>query len=186
MTAIVAEKRALRANLRERRKAAAVADPVAAARLAEIFLSHLTLAAGAVVAGYRAVPPEMDPAPVMAALAERGHPLALPCTGPLGSVLLFRRWRPGDAMRKGALGIEEPLPAAESLMPAVALVPLLGFDRRGHRLGQGGGYYDRTLAAGTMLAVGLAYAAQEVEVVPTEPWDRRLDWIITEREAIRA
>ena len=185
MTDIAARKRALRPRLRELRKAAALADTAAATRLAENFLAHLQLAAGVVVAGYRAVPPELDPAPLMAAVAARGHPLALPCTGPLGTVLVFRRWQPGDATVKGALGIQEPLPAAESLLPSVALVPLLGFDRRGYRLGQGGGYYDRTLAAGTMLAVGLAYAAQEVEVVPTEPWDRRLDWIITEREAIR-
>lgn len=185
MTDLAAEKRALRPRLRERRKVAAAADPAAAAELAQIFLSHLDLAAGVVVAGYRAIAPEMDPAPLMTALAARGHPLALPCTGPLGTVLVFRRWQPGDALVKGALGIAEPLPAAESVLPSVALVPLLGFDRRGYRLGQGGGYYDRTLAAGTMLAVGLAYAAQEVEVLPVEPWDRRLDWIITEREAIR-
>lgn len=181
-----AEKRALRAALRERRKAAAAADPTAAQALANVFLHHIPLAAGVPVAGYRAVPPELDPAPLMAALAARGHPLALPCTGPLGTALVFRRWQPGDPLVKGALGIEQPLPEAPSVLPSVALVPLLGFDRRGYRLGQGGGYYDRTLAAGTMLAVGLAYAAQEVEVLPVEPWDRRLDWIVTEREAIRA
>lgn len=185
MTDPAAEKRALRRELRARRKAAATADPGAAESLARIFLSHVNLAAGAVVAGYRAVPPELDPAPLMAALAARGHPLALPCAGPLGTVLVFRRWQPGDPLVKSALGIEEPLPEAESILPSVALVPVLGFDRRGYRLGQGGGYYDRTLAAGTMLAVGLAYAAQEVEFLPIEPWDRRLDWIITEREAIR-
>ncbi|WP_119419872.1 5-formyltetrahydrofolate cyclo-ligase [Desertibaculum subflavum] len=186
MNESAATKRALRASLRVRRKAAAAADPAAAERLAQIFLSHLSLAAGAVVAGYSAVPPELDPAPLMTALAAGGHPLALPCTGPLGTVLVFRSWQPGDPLVKGALGIEEPRPEAPSVLPSVALVPLLGFDRRGHRLGQGGGYYDRTLAAGTMLAIGLAYAAQEVEVLPVEPWDRRLDWIVTEREAIRA
>jgi 5-formyltetrahydrofolate cyclo-ligase len=180
-----AEKRALRGRLRERRRLAAAADPDAARALAQVFLAHVGLAAGAVVAGYKAVPPELDPGPLMAALAAQGRPLALPCTGPLGTVLVFRRWQPGDPLVKGALGIGEPLPAAESVLPSVALVPLLGFDRRGYRLGQGGGYYDRTLAAGTMLAIGLAYAAQEVEVLPVEPWDRPLDWIITEREAIR-
>jgi 5-formyltetrahydrofolate cyclo-ligase len=181
-----AEKRALRARLRERRRAAATADPAAATKLAQVFLSHLELAAGVPVAGYRAVPPELDPTPLMAALAAQGHPLALPCTGPRGTVLVFRRWQPGDQLVKGALGIEEPLPAAASVLPSVVLVPLVGFDRRGYRLGQGGGYYDRTLAAGAMLAIGLAYAAQEVEVLPVEPWDRTLDWIVTEREAIRA
>lgn len=185
MTDVAAQKRDLRAALRGRRKAAAMAKPDAAEALAGIFLHHVRLTAGAVVAGYKAVPPELDPAPLMAVLAARGHPLALPCTGPLGMVLVFRRWQPGDPLVKGALGIEQPLPAAESVLPQVALVPLLGFDRRGYRLGQGGGYYDRTLAAGTMLAIGLAYAAQEVEFLPTEPWDRRLDWIVTEREAIR-
>jgi 5-formyltetrahydrofolate cyclo-ligase len=127
----------------------------------------------------------MDAGPLMAVLAERGHGLALPCTGPLGTALVFRRWRIGDLMVKGALGIEEPSTSAPIVVPSVALVPITGFDRRGYRLGQGGGYYDRTLAAGGMLAVGLAYAVQEVESVPVEPWDWRLDWIITEREAIR-
>ncbi len=185
MSDLAAEKRALRMRLRALRRDAAAALPEAAEALARRFLEHIGLPAGAVVSGYLALGAEMSAGPLLAALAERGHPLALPCTGPLGSALVFRRWRPGDPLIKGALGISEPDPAAEAVTPAVALVPVTGFDRRGYRLGQGGGYYDRTLAAGGMLAIGLAYAVQEVESLPVEPWDQRLDWIVTEREALR-
>lgn len=177
------DKPALRARLRALRQAAA--SPVAALDLRDRFLTTVPLATGAVVAGYRAAGSEMDAGPLMEALAARGFALALPCIADVSQPLVFRAWSPGEALAPGKLRILEPLAGAPIVSPTVVLVPLLGFDRRGHRLGQGGGFYDRTLAASGALSVGLAYAVQEVDAVPVEPWDRRLDWVVTESEAVK-
>jgi 5-formyltetrahydrofolate cyclo-ligase len=85
-------------------------------------------------------------------------------------------------------GIREPMPDAPAVDPDILIVPLLAFDRRGHRLGYGAGYYDMTLAAlrakKPVVAIGIGYAAQEVETVPTTPRDEGLDLVLTERETI--
>lgn len=132
---------------------------------------------------------ELDPRPLMQALDGRGHGLALPVVAGAGRPLVFRAWTPGDPLRPAAFNTREPSPDKAEVTPRVVLVPLLAFDRAGYRLGYGGGFYDRTLAglraAGTALAVGLAFAGQEVESVPRDVNDRRLDWIVTEAEAIR-
>jgi 5-formyltetrahydrofolate cyclo-ligase len=132
---------------------------------------------------------EIDPRPLMQALDERGHGLALPVVAGAGQPLVFRAWTPGDPLRPAAFNTREPGPDKAEVTPRVLLVPLLAFDRAGYRLGYGGGFYDRTLAglraAGAALAVGLAFAGQEVESVPRDPNDSRLDWIVTEAEAIR-
>ena len=88
---------------------------------------------------------EADPRALMSALSALGHPLALPCVVAARSALVFRRWKTGDRLAPNAYGIAEPLASAEEVMPSVVLVPLLAFDAEGHRLGYGGGYYDRTL-----------------------------------------
>jgi 5-formyltetrahydrofolate cyclo-ligase len=125
----------------------------------------------------------------MADLAAQGHALCLPVVQGRGKPLLFRAWRRGDALVRGSLGIPAPGPEAAPLVPGLLLVPLLAFDREGFRLGHGAGYYDMTLAglraAGPVLAVGIAYAGQEVARVPREVHDQSLDWVITESEAIR-
>lgn len=178
------DKPALRARLRALRRAAAAA-PTAALDLRDRFLAAVPLPMGAIVAGYRAAGSEMDPLPLLEALAARGVALALPCIAEPDQPLVFRVWAPGQPLAPGKLKILEPLESAPSVRPTVVLVPLVGFDRRGHRLGQGGGFYDRTLAGLEALSVGLAYAVQEVDAVPVEPWDRRLDWVVTEREAVK-
>ena len=130
---------------------------------------------GRCIAGYWPVRGEIDPRPLLLAL---GRPIALPVTGPRGTVLEFRLWRPGDRMAPGPLGIPEPTgPPAE---PDVLLAPLLAFDASGSRLGYGGGYYDRTIAATGALAIGAAHAAQEVAAVPVGPDDRPLAGVVTE------
>jgi 5-formyltetrahydrofolate cyclo-ligase len=120
----------------------------------------------------------------MLALASRGHAMALPVTPPRGQPLAFRAWAPGAALRPGPLGTSEPV-AGEELRPDVLLVPLLAFDRAGRRLGYGGGYYDRTLAAlPAAKAIGIAYAGQEMAEVPAGPQDMRLPLIATEDSVI--
>ncbi len=89
----------------------------------------------------------------------------------------------------GGFGTLVPFESAEALEPRLLIVPLLAFDRRGYRLGYGKGHYDRALArlraAGPALAVGIAYAGQEVESLPVEAHDIALDLIVTDRETIR-
>lgn len=152
-------------------------------------LGHVAALRGIeVVAGYLPTAAEIDPRYAMDALHGLGFRLCVPVTGPRGSVLTFRAWHPGAPTERGRLGI--PVPAAgETLVPQLLIVPLVAFDRRGTRLGHGGGYYDRTLAAlrakGPVHAVGLAYAAQEAERLPAGPHDARLDAIVTEAGVIR-
>lgn len=132
---------------------------------------------------------EIDIRPILDRLQAAGRVLCLPVVVGPGIPLIFRRWRLGEALGEGPMGTRMPLPAAEEIAPTFLLTPLLAFDRRGRRLGYGGGFYDRTLrglrARGTVTAVGIAYAAQEVDTVPTGPDDETLDWVVTEKEAIR-
>ena len=122
---------------------------------------------GMVVSGYSPIRGEIDPAPLMCRLAEAGAQLALPAIVARGKSLAFRAWSPDDRLMLGPLGILEPSPAAAELVPDVMVVPLAAFDRLGHRIGYGGGYYDYTLAhlrkVKAITAVGLAFAATEIE-----------------------
>jgi 5-formyltetrahydrofolate cyclo-ligase len=141
---------------------------------------------GTVVSGYAPIRNELDPMPLMHALAEQGARLALPVILARGHSLSFRAFAPGDRLMMGSLGIPEPSPAAAELMPAVMLVPLAAFDRTGHRIGYGGGYYDYTFShlrkAHHVLGIGLGFAIQETELVPALPHDAALDYVLTERE----
>jgi 5-formyltetrahydrofolate cyclo-ligase len=147
------------------------------------------LASSAVVAAYWPMRGEIDVLLLLHALAMRGHVTALPVVVAPRRPLLFRRWAPGDALAEGAYGTRHPVETAPEVRPHCLLVPLLAFDRRGNRLGYGGGFYDRTIAAlratGGVVTVGVAYAGQEVARVPAEPHDQLLDWVVTEHEVIR-
>jgi 5-formyltetrahydrofolate cyclo-ligase len=166
-----------------RRKAAFEAGDrgAGAARLAEVLAPE----AGKVLAGYMAMRTEIDPLPAMAA---HEGPVCVPVIQGKGLALRFRAWSPDAAMVEGEFGAQVPA-SGDWLVPEVLIVPLVAFDRRGYRLGYGGGFYDRTLehlrAEGPVLAVGFAWAAQEDPVLPIEPTDQRLDLIVTEREVVR-
>lgn len=185
----MATKAAARAEARARRKAA-FADKAATAAedVRQNFLNAITVPPRAVVAGYGPFKDELDPGPLLRHFHGAGHVCALPATERSDGPLVFRRWRPEDALGHGTLGEPAPSPESPPVEPDILLVPLLAFDRDGWRLGYGGGYYDRTLAGlrpvRKMLAVGLAFAAQEADHVPHDERDQRLDWIVTEVEAI--
>jgi len=148
----------------------------------------LSIPAGATVSGFMPMKTEINPLPLMKKLAEVGVQLALPVTGRRGQPLTMRAWTWGEPLASGVWGIREPKPEAPQVDPDILLVPLLAFDRAGRRLGYGGGFYDLTLAQlrsrKAVIAVGLAFAAQEIASVPTTPRDATLDLVLTEREVI--
>ena len=143
---------------------------------------------GVLVSGFSSIGSEMNPLPLMRRLAERGARLALPVVIGRGRPLALRAWAFGEPLDKGQWGIREPRSDAPEVDPDIVLAPLAAFDRTGHRIGYGAGYYDLTLAGlrarKRIVAVGLAYAAQEIAAVPATARDERLDLVLTEREII--
>ncbi len=131
---------------------------------------------------------EPDTLALLAALAAAGFPTALPIVAGRAAPLIFRLWRPGEPTRPGPMAIPEPMETAAAVEPDLLFVPLACFDRRGHRIGYGAGYYDRSLArlraTKTIHAVGVAFGVCEVEAAPYEAHDQNLDAIVTERETI--
>jgi 5-formyltetrahydrofolate cyclo-ligase len=148
----------------------------------------LAITPGTIVSGFMPLKSEINPLPLMQMLAEAGARLALPAIAERGKPLLMRAWEFGALLDRGQWGIREPKPEAAEVEPDILLVPLLAFDRAGHRLGYGAGYYDMTIhrlrAQKPIAAVGIAFAAQEVPKIPTTPRDERLDLVLTEREVI--
>lgn len=172
------------------RRAALTDADAAAIRLADRFPGPIDPAPRSVVAGFLPINDEIDILPLLRRLSADGHDLVLPVVMERGAPLTFRRWRDGDALETGPLGTRHPTSRSPALDPDVLLVPLLAFDRRGYRLGYGGGYYDRTLAAlrrgRSVIAVGVGYSQQEMPAVPHGPQDEKLDWIVTDQAVIRA
>ena len=148
----------------------------------------LAIASGAIVSGFMPLNSEINPLPLMRRLAANGARLALPVIAGRGKPLIMRLWTFGEELDRGQWNIREPKPEAAEVEPDIVLVPLLAFDRTGHRIGYGAGYYDMTIARlrarKPVVAVGVAFAAQEVPAVPAMPRDERLDLVLTEREVI--
>jgi 5-formyltetrahydrofolate cyclo-ligase len=178
----------LRREAIARRDALPAAERQQAAEAIARWSLPIAVAPGAVVSGFMPLNSEIDPLPLLARLAEAGAKLALPVVVAKGAPLIMRAWQFGAPLTVGAWGIREPLADALLVDPDIVIVPLLAFDRRGHRLGYGAGYYDLTLTAlrakKTIVAIGIGYAAQEVAEVPITPHDARLDLVLTERDVI--
>ena len=190
----IARRRELRQRLADQRRALPPAERIAAAQGLRRSLEQLPeYFTDARVAGYWASQGELPLNLVIPPLAARGQQFLLPVVGTNKS-LRFAPWQSGDEVRPNRYGIPEPAEPEELLEPFqldLVLVPLLGFDRRGNRLGYGGGYYDRGFAflneqvrPTEPLLVGVAYAFQELPEVDEEDWDVPLDFIATERELI--
>jgi 5-formyltetrahydrofolate cyclo-ligase len=164
----------------EMRKAAA--DTIAACGF------PLRVSPDVTVSGFMPLKSEINPLPLMQKLAEEGARLALPVVAGRGKPLVMRQWAWGEPLASGVWGIREPTPDAPQVDPDILLVPLLAFDRIGHRIGYGAGYYDMTIAElrakKPVTAIGIAFAAQEIAAVPATPRDARLDLVLTEKEVI--
>jgi 5-formyltetrahydrofolate cyclo-ligase len=181
-----------KSNLRKaalaRRDALPAAERTAAADAIAGRAFPIAVAPGAIVSGYMPMKSELDPRPLMRKLANAGARLALPVVIGRDLPLVMRAYAFGDALAKGVWDIRVPPPEAGEVAPDIVLAPLLAFDRGGNRLGYGAGYYDMTIAAlrvkKPVVAVGVAFAAQEVDAVPTSPRDVRLDLVLTEQEVI--
>jgi 5-formyltetrahydrofolate cyclo-ligase len=132
---------------------------------------------------------EISTVELLAKLVAEGWTTALPIVMGKELPLMFRTWTPGEPLVSGLWDIQIPADTAPEVEPDVLLVPMLAFDRKGYRLGYGGGFYDRTLAklraVKLVTAVGVAYAGQEIEAVPRDQHDQPLDWIMTERETFK-
>ena len=184
-----AAKALLRAEVLARR--GLVADAAARAfaqRIAEVGGALATERSARIAAAYWPIKGEASPVPLLEELAARNVMTALPAMDWRDHALVFRRWRPGEPLVEVEFGVREPAAEAPRVRPDLVFVPLVAFDRRGHRLGYGAGFYDRTLAdlrlTGRTTTVGIAYAIQEVPEMPNEGHDQRLDYVLTDREWI--
>ncbi len=184
---LLSAKRDMRRAMEKIRAEACAKNPDAGLALRDNFLKAVALPPQSVIAGYSARGNEINPAALVAALRAQGHTIALPVMGGATAPLVFRIHKDGDKFAANAFGIREPETTAPLAEPDILLVPLLAFDRRGHRLGYGGGYYDRTLHElrrhRKILAIGVGFACQEVPEVPAATHDVRLDRIVTETQA---
>ena len=143
---------------------------------------------GTTVSAYWPIRDELDCRPLLHALAESGAICALPTVVGRDRPLVFRRWRPGDTLIEAGFGLHEPAGSAEPLTPHIVVAPLLAVDPAGCRLGYGGGYYDRTIAAlrrgGEVMAVGIGYDVQIRPSVPAGPGDVRVDWVVSDQRIV--
>jgi len=188
VTETQSQKAGFRAQALARRDALPVAVRAAAAEAIAVRVFPVKVVAGMIVAGFSPMTTEINPIPLLRKLADAGASLALPAIAGRGKLLIMRAWHFGAPLASGQWGIREPTPEAPEVAPDILIVPLACFDRAGHRIGYGAGYYDMTInalrARKPVIAIGIAYAAQEIAQVPATERDARLDLVLTERETI--
>jgi 5-formyltetrahydrofolate cyclo-ligase len=182
------QKAALRTAALALRDALPAAERQAAAEAIAARPFPVAITPGVIVSAFMPLKSEINPLPLMRKLADAGAQLALPAIDGRGLPLIMRAWKFGDPFKPGQWGIREPLPEAPQVDPDILIVPLACFDRNGHRIGYGAGYYDMTInalrAKKPVVAIGIGFAAQEVPQVPATERDERLDLVLTEREVI--
>jgi len=184
--AIALCKTELRKAVFARRDALPPAERQAAAETIAARPFPVAIEPGTIVSGFSPIRTEINPLPLMRRLEAVGATLALPVVAGRGQPLVMRAYAFGDALDSGVWGIREPKAEAPQVDPDILIVPLAAFDGRGNRIGHGAGYYDMTInrlrALKPVIAVGVAYAVQEVDAVPVTPRDAPLDLVLTERD----
>jgi 5-formyltetrahydrofolate cyclo-ligase len=187
-TTISDQKAELRAAALARRDALPAAERQAGAETIANRALPVSVAPGTIVSAFMPMKSEINPLPLLRKLADRGAHLALPAIDKRGKPLIMRAWKFGDPFKAGQWGIREPVAEAPQVDPDILIVPLACFDRAGQRIGYGAGYYDMTIhalrAKKKIIAIGIAFAAQEIPHVPATERDERLDLVLTEREVI--
>lgn len=135
---------------------------------------------------YNAIGAEFDLTELAAALRKKNVSLCMPVVVEIGGALIFREWQEDSEMVEDLFRILAPSDDNEQVHPDIVFVPLLAFDRKGFRLGYGGGFYDRTLAqlGDQIVSIGVGFAGQEMHKVPTGEFDSAVDYILTEKEFI--
>lgn len=188
MNSETVSKNDLRVAALARRDALPAPQRAAAAETIATRIFPVPIPASAVVSGYSPMKSELNPVPLMRVLSDLGAQLALPVVQGRGKPLIMRTWTFGAPLASGVWGIREPTADAPEVFPDIMLVPLATFDRAGQRIGYGAGYYDMTIARiramKNVIAIGLAFAAQESDKIPAEPHDAPLDLVLTERDVI--
>lgn len=158
----------------------------ASLKMRDHFLDYFSFLEQQILGGYAPLPYEADCMPLLEAVARLDHKIALPRSDQLTKGLIFHLWEEGDTLSKGPYSLREPNSGACVLAPTVLIVPLVAFNERGYRLGKGKGYYDRYLEARRktqkILAVGYAFEFQFVRDIPIEPFDQKLDFVVTENK----
>lgn len=188
MPSFETEKVHLRQVLSKRRKEI-VPDARHGHKLKDVFFKHFTLNEGLVLAGFWPMAQELDLVPLLSKLDQQGMTCALPVVEAPACPLVFRKWRRGDELDKGPYGTSHPFDTQGVVEPEMLIIPLLGFDLEGARLGYGGGYYDRTIEAikshSKVCCIGVGFDEQQVECIPTGPYDQKMDWIVTPTRVIQ-
>lgn len=169
------------------RKLGAVQGKLISDRFNEAVQKGLSIRAGDIVAGFWPIQDEIDIRYLLETLCEQSITVCLPIVGKRRTSMLFRLWEPGDQLEVGKMGLLQPSKKRQLVEPKILIVPTLAYDHLGRRLGYGGGYYDATLSElrsrRSVIAIGVAFEAQQIPIVPNDASDEPLDWIITEKEA---
>ncbi len=178
------QKKLLRKQAKARRaEAFKQLGPAAGEMLANHGIGFSQAPQNASVSGFLGIGEEINPLPLMRRLWQAGHAVGLPVMVGNAKPLIFRQWQEGEPLDEVQWGIQEPQASAPVIVPDVLLVPLLAFDTSGYRIGYGGGFYDRSIAeiraSKPVVTIGLAYDELEVDAVPHDAYDQRLEWVLT-------
>ncbi len=190
MSSISLNKNHIRIEALAKRERLAVEAALLASEAICVRLIQIVSGSATVLAGYRSIRGEVDVSGALAGCEAMGLRLCLPVVEAVDKPLYFRKWRFGEVLERGRYGVEVPEAGAGASRPDAVLVPLVAFDRGGQRLGYGAGYYDRTIRhlrtlAKRPLMIGVGYSIQEVEQIPVDRFDEKLDMIITEKDVIK-
>ena len=182
------QKELIRREALARRDALPAAERLAAGEAIASRRFPIAVPPGAIVSGFVPMRSEINPMALLKRLAAEGAKLALPVVARRGKPLIMRVWEFGAPLDTGVWGIRQPKAEAPEVDPDILIVPLLAFDRSGHRIGYGAGYYDMTInrlrGIKPITAIGIGFATQEIPSVPATERDARLDLVLTEREII--